>query len=165
MIEKSTDIKIAMNIYLSDSDIAQMPEPGRTWFLDWLPKRLQSREQFGSNTQLPMNIDKQALKQEKTYSHVRLTQLFDAGLTKTGMAVRVKLKQSYAKQTGCKYMNSLKISRTGTIIYQGEEFDKPSPLAAKFNGSTNGWEYVEVKKDGQWIRLDELRENWRKLNE
>lgn len=36
------------------------------------------------------------------------------------------------------------------------------PLAAKFNGgAVNGWEYIEVKKDNQWIRLEELRHIWR----
>ncbi|BAZ07927.1 hypothetical protein [Calothrix sp. NIES-3974] len=47
-----------------------------------------------------------------------------------------------------------------------EEFDKPSPLAAKVNGgAANGWEYIEVKKNDQWIRLEELRQIWRNTND
>ncbi|PMB02181.1 hypothetical protein CEN49_26220 [Fischerella thermalis CCMEE 5273] len=51
-------------------------------------------------------------------------------------------------------------------VYKGEEFDKPSPLAAKVNGgAANGWEYIEVKKNDQWIRLEELRQIWRSTND
>lgn len=51
-----------------------------------------------------------------------------------------------AKKLHCDYIDGLEISPTGTITYQGEDFDKPSPLAAKFNGgAANGWEYIEVK--------------------
>lgn len=63
------------------------------------------------------------------------------------------------------YINGLEISVKGTIFYQDEEFDKPSPLAKKINSSdVNGWEYIEVKKNNQWIRLEELRKIWRNTN-
>ncbi|RCJ15380.1 hypothetical protein A6S26_07980 [Nostoc sp. ATCC 43529] len=61
-----------------------------------------------------------------------------------------------AKKLHCDYIDDLYISRTGTNAYNA------SPLAAKFNGgAVNGWEYIEVKKDNQWIRLEELRHIWR----
>lgn len=51
---------------------------------------------------------------------------------------------------------------TGTIFHERQEFDKVSPLAGKLNGSTlNGWEYLEVKKDGEWIKFDTLRQQLR----
>ncbi|RDH47173.1 hypothetical protein CA946_21940 [Fischerella thermalis 111/344/542] len=65
-----------------------------------------------------------------------------------------------AKKLQRDYINGLEISVKGTIVYNGEEFDKPSPLAAKING----WEYIEVKKDDKWVRLEELRKIWRKTN-
>ncbi|OKH11310.1 hypothetical protein NIES592_22150 [Fischerella major NIES-592] len=63
------------------------------------------------------------------------------------------------------YLYGLEISAKGTIFYKGEEFDKPSPLAAKVGGAANGWEYIEVKKNDQWIRLEELRQIWRSTND
>ncbi|KJH69559.1 hypothetical protein UH38_23090 [Aliterella atlantica CENA595] len=78
------------------------------------------------------------------------------------MSVRVKLKRDLAKKLGREYINSLEISSTGTIVCDGQEFDKPSPLTGKINGSScNGWEYIEIKKDGCWVRLEELRAIWR----
>ncbi|MGB3693475.1 MAG: hypothetical protein WBG70_09670 [Spirulinaceae cyanobacterium] len=156
-----------MNIHLTDNDIAQMPEPMRTGFLNWLPKRLQPG---GVNlkkapTQLSIDLDNQFPRQEKSNCHVRLTQLFDAGLTKQGMPVRVKLTRKNAEIKGVEYVNSMMVSPGGIIVYQGEEFDKPSPLANEINNSQcNGWDYVEVKKDNQWIVLKELRDIWRENN-
>ncbi|MDZ8134295.1 MAG: hypothetical protein RM049_03215 [Nostoc sp. DedQUE04] len=99
-------------------------------------------------------------------SHVKLSQLFDAGITRKGMSVRVKLKRGVAKKLHRDYIDGLEISPTGIIVYNGEDFDKPSPLAAKFNGgAANGWEYIEVKKNNQWIRLEELRQIWRSTND
>ncbi|OKH52741.1 hypothetical protein NIES2101_13880 [Calothrix sp. HK-06] len=81
------------------------------------------------------------------------------------MPVRVRLKREVAKILGCNYVNGLDISPKGTIVYKSEEFDKPSPLAAKVNGGgANGWYYVQVKNNGEWISLEELRQNWRKIN-
>jgi len=80
--------------------------------------------------------------------------------------VRVRLKRDLAQKLGRNYINSLEISIKGTILYDGQDFDKPSPLAEKVNGSSaNGWEYIEVKKNDQWICLNELREIWRKTND
>lgn len=169
-----------MDIHLSDSDISQMPEPGRTWFLNWLPEflktkrsefeplpaRQQSNELQVPAAQLVLNLDSQTPEEKAEHSHVRLTQLFDAGITKRGMPVRVKLKRDVAKKLGRDYINSLEISGKGTISFDGQEFDKPSPLAAQVNGSSvNGWEYIEVKKNDQWVCLDELRQIWRKTND
>lgn len=169
-----------MNIHLSDSDIARMPEPLRSGFLKWLPEflkinrskfnqvlvRQQSSEPETSPTQLVLNVESKTLEKKADNSHVKLTQLFDAGITKRGMPVRVKLKRYVAKKLGREYINSLEVSATGTIVIDGQEFDKPSPLAAKVNGSSaNGWEYIEVKKNDRWISLNELREIWRKIDE
>ncbi|PMB45488.1 hypothetical protein CEN41_08040 [Fischerella thermalis CCMEE 5330] len=71
-----------------------------------------------------------------------------------------------AKKLQRDYINGLEISAKGTIFYKGEEFDKPSPLAVKVYGpGANGWEYIEVKKNDQWIRLEELRQIWRSTND
>lgn len=92
--------------------------------------------------------------------------LLDAEITKRGRSVRVKLKRDLAKKLGREYINNLEISPTGTIVYDGQGFDKPSPLAGKINGSScNSWEYIEIKKDGCWVRLEELRAIWRKPND
>lgn len=165
-----------MHIHLNDSDVAQMLESLGTSFLDWLPKHLdtqlsnqatwqQSSKLEAHTTQLNLDFNSQTLQETADNRHVRLTQIFDAGITKRGMAVRVKLKRELATKRGCEYVNSLEISATGTIVYENQEFDKPSPLAAKVNsGGTNGWEYVEVKRNNQWVCLDELRQIWRKTN-
>ncbi|MBW4651195.1 MAG: hypothetical protein KME06_21260 [Kastovskya adunca ATA6-11-RM4] len=167
-----------MDIHLSDADIAQMPEPGRTLFLNWLPEYLeikkfhpvavpqQSEKPEVSFVQLDLSVEPQNPQQETEHTHVRLTQLFEAGITQQGMVVRVKLKRNLAKRFGRQYREGLEISPKGTIVFNGQEFDKPSPLAAKVNGSSaNGWEYVKVKKNDQWVCLDELRQIWRKTND
>lgn len=169
-----------MEINLSDKDVDQMPEPLRTRFLNWLTEHLktkslnsaklqvfqQSSEPKALPTQLSFDFADQTLEEKTESSRVRLTELFDAGITKRGMALRVKLKREIAKKRGRDYINGLEISATGTIIFNGHEFDKPSPLAAQINGSSaNGWEYIEIKKNDKWILLDELREIWRKTND
>ncbi|MEM7552989.1 MAG: hypothetical protein AAF378_02640 [Cyanobacteria bacterium P01_A01_bin.84] len=162
-----------MNIHLSDKDLALMPEPLRVGLLNWLvTQKLKSQSastlpQYNKplTQQLALNLQNQSIQEKEDNSHVRLTQLFDAGITKSGMLVRVRLKRKRAKQLGREYINNLEISDKGTIIYNGEEFDKPSPLAKKINkGESNGWEYIEVKKDDKWICLDELRQTWRNTN-
>ena len=147
-----------MNIHLTDKDIAQMPEPGGTWFINWLPEHLKPKSlDFEHSNEIEGGI---------ANFHIKLTQLLDAGITKRGMSVRVKLKRDLAKKIGREYINSLQISVKGTIVYDSQEFDKPRPLAGKINGSScNGWEYIEVKKDGSWVRLEELRQIWRKTND
>ncbi|MDF0551511.1 hypothetical protein [Kamptonema sp. UHCC 0994] len=171
-----------MDIHLNDSDISQMPEQLRTWFLDWLPKRLNAKpsqpnrepmrphssEPETQSIQLSLDLDppNQTSEEKVDNSHVKLSELFDAGITKRGMSVRVKLKQEIAKKLGRDYINSLEISARGTIVFDGQEFDKPSPLATKVNGSSgNGWVYIEVKKNNEWVCLHELRKNWRKTND
>lgn len=174
--------RLLMDIHLNDSDISQMPELLRISFLDWLPKRLntnpsqpdrttvrqQSSKPETPPTQLTLDLTlgNQTPEEKADNSHVRLSQLCDAGITKPGMPVRVKLKRDLAKNLGRDYINSLEISPKGTIVCNGQEFDKPSPLAEKVNGSSaNGWAYIEIKKNHQWICLDELREIWRKTND
>jgi hypothetical protein len=162
-----------MNIHLSDSDIARMPESLRSEFLNWLPESLKTKSSRLDSIPIRQHCEpvipnrESQTSDEKPYNtHVRLTQLFDAGITKRGMPVRVKLKREVAKKLGREYINSLEISATGTIAYNGQEHDKPSPLAAKINGSAaNGWEYIEVKKNDQWVCLDQLRQIWRKTND
>lgn len=168
-----------MHIHLNDGDIFQMPETLRRLFLDWLPEYLKTKNS-GFNQiqvfqqpqpevppkQLLLYLESQTLEDKIDNSHVRLSQLFDAGITRRGMAVRVKLKREEAKKRGREYINSLEISARGTIVSDKEEFDKPSPLATKINRSaTNGWEYVEIKKNDDWVCLDKLREIWRSTND
>lgn len=171
-----------MDIHLNDSDISQMPEQLRTWFLDWLPKRLNAKlsppqrepmrphfsEPETQPIQLTLDLEPPHQTSEETVdnSHVRLSQLFDAGITKRGMSVRVKLKREEAKKRGRDYLNGIEISAKGTIVCDGQEFDKPSPLAKKVNSSEcNGWVYIEVKKNNEWVCLEELRKIWRKTND
>jgi len=168
-----------MHIHLNDDDISQMPESLRRLFLNWLPEYLktknswfeqkpvnQHRQPEVSPTQLLLNLESQTLKDKIDNSHVRLSQLFDAGITKRGMAVRVKLKREEAKKKGREYIDNLEISKKGTILYNGQEFDKPSPLATKMTGgAANGWEYIEVRKNDEWVSLDKLREIWRSTND
>lgn len=173
MVETHTN-QIPMNIHLNDNDISQMPKQLRTTFLNWLPQHLSSQQsQFNQESETPMTQQltfdfppiSQTSGEKGDNAHVKLSQLFDAGITKRGMPVRVKLKQEIAKESSRNYINSLEISPKGTIIFDGQEFDKPSPLAKKVNGSEiNGWVYIEVKKDDEWICLDELRKIWRKTN-
>lgn len=168
-----------MHIHLNDGDIFQMPETLRHLFLAWLPEYLKTKnselnqiqvfqqpQPIVSLKQLSLNLKSQTQEDKADNSHVRLSQLFDAGITRRGMAVRVKLKREEAKKKGREYINSVEISAKGTIVYDKEEFDKPSPLATKINGSAvNGWEYVEIKKNDDWVCLDKLREIWRSTND
>ena len=173
--------KLLMDIHLNDSDISQMPQLLRTSFLDWLPQYLktntlqpgvavrpESSKPETPPTQLTLDLAlaSQTSGEKPDNSHVKLTQLFDAGITKRGMPVRVKLKRDLVKKLDRHYINGLEISWKGTIVYNEEDFDQPSPLVEKVSGSpANGWEYIEVKKNDQWICLNKLRETWRKNND
>jgi len=165
-----------MDIHLKDRDISQMPEPLRRAFLEWVPGHLAKKPQptaaIGqpngklqpscSPVQLSFNLKPEL---PDNNSHVRLSQLMDAGFIKPGMPVRVRYTNDRAKESNRDYINNLEISPKGTIIYQGQEFDKPSPLAAKVNQCPlNGWDYVQVKKNGNWVFLKEVRNMWRKSN-
>ncbi|WP_162138635.1 hypothetical protein [Fischerella thermalis] len=163
-----------MHIHLDADDFSRMPQNLRTQLLDWVfkTKHLQF-ERVPANLQREIKVPAKQLhifeiptqEENAEHSQVRLSQLFDAGITNQGMSVRVKLKREVAKKLQRDYINGLEISVKGTIFYKGEEFDKPSPLAAKINGGAiNGWEYIEVKKDDKWVRLEELRKIWRKTN-
>jgi hypothetical protein len=167
-----------MDIRLNNDDLNRMPLELYTELLNWLKTdRSQVKQSLTSQRPVELRTNPQQLAlslesesqtpQEKAeHSHVRLTQLFDAGITRRGMPVRVKLKRYVAKKLGRDYINNLEISGRGTIVFDGQEFDKPSPLAAQVNGSSaNGWEYIQVKKNEQWLCLDEVREIWRKTND
>jgi hypothetical protein len=168
-----------MYIQLDDNDISKMPESLQSQLLDWLPEYLKTKNSNDNSTiitslatykptlqsqQLNINFESQNQEENAEHSRIRLSQLFDAGITKKGMTVRVRLTRENAKKLDREYINSLEISATGTIVYNGQEFDAPSPLAVKVNEikTANGWEYVEVKRNDQWISLDELRKIWRK---
>lgn len=163
-----------MNISLTEDDLSQMPHMLRASLLSWQMSKMsavgQTNVRRGSPkpketvNQLSLQLEpkNQVLESERNHAHVTLTQLYDAGITKRGMAIRVKLKQEQARQLRRDYINSLEISNRGTIICEGKEFNKLSPLAKKVNGSSvNGWEYVEAKVDGQWVQLEHLRQIWR----
>ncbi len=171
-----------MNIELNHEDLCQMPPSLATGLLNWVqyqrlkPVTLNQASTADKANQLKLQLVepvKQSpknsaveLKRAPKHTHIRLSQLLDAGITKVGMAVRVRLKADVAEKTGYRYVTkNLKISAKGTVVYNGQEFNKPSPLAESINGSSaNGWEYVEVKKNGQWVCLDELRLIWRKVS-
>lgn len=163
-----------MNISLTEDDLSQMPHTLRASLIHWHTSKMaavgqtnvrQRSPKFKETVnQLSLQIEpkNQVLQSERNHAHVTLTQLYDAGITKRGMAIRVKLKQEQASQLRRDYINSLEISEKGTIIYGGKEFNKLSPLAKKVNGSpVNGWDYVEAKIDGQWVSLEHLRQIWR----
>lgn len=181
LITVDISLSFSMNIHLNDRDISQMPTRLRNDFLDWLPQRLKDSDMEFSNQQSiqtsPVTIRPEQLKlnlnsiidengKHSNVTNVTLTQLFDAGITRKGMPVRIRLKREIAKRLQCNYVNGLDISPKGTIVYKSEEFDKPSPLAVKVHGggAANGWYYVEIKNNGEWISLEELRQNWRKIN-
>lgn len=167
-----------MNIELSSDDLRRMPSNLSASLVNWLqyerlkPSYPPSKPQFQSDAeQLTLTLVASGRELRKSrissnHAHVRLSQLFDAGFTKSGMAVRVRLTQEVAKKHGHDYVTKgLSISSKGTVIYNGQEFDKPSPLAKQINSSAvNGWEYIEVMKGGQWVCLDDLRKIWRKAS-
>ncbi len=101
------------------------------------------------------------------HAHVKISQLFDMGLVAQATQLRVRLKRDKADQRGYNYVTTgIQVSSRGTVIYNEEEFNKPSPLAAKINGSSvNGWKYIQIKRNGRWVSLDELRKVWRNAHE
>ena len=169
-----------MLIQLTDSDLSKMPNVLRKDLLGWLQSMdLDSslpaqgdvslmvmdiaKMEHSNDLDLGSHLATEPENQDKSdRSQIRLSQLFDGGLTRSGMPVRVRLKRERAKEIGRDYINSLTISSKGTLMCEGEEFDKPSPLATKLNGSpVNGWEYLEVKREGEWMRLEVLRQQSR----
>ncbi|MEO1387149.1 MAG: hypothetical protein AAFV85_07200 [Cyanobacteria bacterium J06634_6] len=163
-----------MQIQLNDTDLKRMPTPLRVSLLSWLEDgSLSNMHSMNSKLsdqakdvqcQLGLAVETSlASVPQARDSHVRLTQLFDAGITFPDMSVRIKLTKSLEEQLGYKYVTSgLAISSRGTVVYEGKEFDKPSPLAKTIVGSpVNGWDYVELQKNGRWICLSELRRIWR----
>lgn len=165
-----------MELHLSHDDLCQMPSNLHADLLHWLKIQKSQPDQVPavqapkaprvSPQQLSLNLEERKVERKTENFRVRLTDLYDAGITKRNMEVKVKLKTNIAKVRGCKYINGLHISGKGTIFYKDKEFDLPSPIAEEVNGSSaNGWEYVEVKKDGKWITLGNLRKIWRRSHE
>ncbi len=162
-----------MNISLTENDLSQMPPALRTSLLRWQMSKMSATGQTPvrqhpctketvNQLSLQFEAENQVPPTETNSTHVNLILLYDAGITKRGMPIRVRLKQERARQLRREYVNSLEISDRGTIIYEGNEFNKPSPLATKVNGSpAGGWDYIEAKINGQWVRLDQLRQIWR----
>ncbi|WP_219892192.1 hypothetical protein [Chamaesiphon polymorphus] len=167
-----------MLIQLSDNDLAQMPPKLCSELLQWLQAK-QSKV-FPPLTAVKETPEQLALKIDRPQphssvrlikptqaatpdAHVRLSQLFDMGLFTQNSQIRVRLKREKAQQVGYAYITTgIQISPSGTIVHNREEFDKPSPLATSINGgAVNGWEYIEIKQNGQWICLGELRKIWR----
>lgn len=155
-----------MNISLTEDDLSQMPSALRTSLLHWISANQQTSVcRHHSNTKkavkqlsLLPKPENQVPELETSHPRVTLTQLYDAGITKQGMPIRVRLKRDRAKELGRSYVNSLEIASTGKIFFQGHKFNIPSRLATKVNGSSaNGWYYVEVKVDEHWVRLEQLR--------
>lgn len=166
-----------MNISLTEEDLSQMPPALRTSLVNWQMTKMSAtgqkhvsqhrskpKETINQLSLLP-EPENRVFEQETNHTHVTLTKLYDAGITKPGMPIRVKLKRDIAKKRGRSYFNSLEISPRGTVLLEGQEFDKPSPLATKINCSpARGWEYVEIKVNGQWVRLEQLRQTWRQTS-
>jgi hypothetical protein len=162
-----------MIIQLTDNDLEKMPPTLCNELLQWLQSMQGKTAQQPLSRctaekipqQLALKIDASMPEQPiPNQSHVRMSQLFDQGLLTESSQVRIRLKRETAKQLGYPYLTGIQVSPKGTLVYEGEEFEKPSPLAAKVNdGGVNGWEYIEIKRDGQWICLDELRKIWRNI--
>lgn len=162
-----------MDIHLNENDLTQMPPALRNGLLRWQMTRISAigqtpihrhptkpKETVNQLSLLTEPENQVPEHDETNQTHITLTQLFDAGITKAGMPIRVRLKKDIAKKRCRSYINSMEISDRGTIILEGQEYDKPSPLATKINGSNaGGWEYIEVKIYEQWVRLEQLRQS------
>ncbi|HEY9796587.1 MAG TPA: hypothetical protein V6D30_13170 [Leptolyngbyaceae cyanobacterium] len=166
-----------MNISLTEDDLSQMPSALRTSLLHWQMTKMSAIGQTPvhrhpsqpkeATIQLSLltEPENQVPEPETKHTHVALTQLYDAGITKPGMFIRVRLKKDIARKRGRSYFDNLRISDRGTIIYEGNEFNKPRPLVAKINGtSAPGWDYVEAKVDEVWVRLEQLRQSLRQTS-
>lgn len=164
-----------MNITLTEEDLKQMPHQVRSYLVANLSQTKQEKESVkipdSKVSQLPLlqlldgNKQKKVSKKRKNQPQTRLSELLDAGVTKAKMPVRVRLTQEMAQKIGRDFINGMEISSTGTIYYQTKEFNKPSPLADEINNtSLNGWDYVQVKKNNQWIYLKELRQIYQDIS-
>jgi|GEM_PF-7000936 len=144
-----------MYYLLQDEDLEKMSEPLKTLLREYLAENFDLKDKNSDKDTVPTKNKK------ANRTHIRFSYLFDAGITKAGMPVRVQLTKERRKQLGCErnFINGLEISRNGTVIYQGQEYDKVSPLAEAINNCPlNGWQYIEIKKNGDWIKIDNLRQ-------
>ena len=194
ILDESSVERIFMIIQLTDGDLNHMPVSLCSDLLQWLQsKQSNAVQQAGSASEtksqqlnfqvtlpgaelkLPPSMTQphrsQSTKGGKisdlcAHSHVRISQLFDIGLLVEKTSIRIRLKQDNASYLGYRYvMSGIYVSPKGKLVYDGKEFDKPSPLATKVNGSTvNGWEYVEIMRNGKWVCLNELRKVWRSVS-
>lgn len=163
--------EVSMIIQLTDNDLQEMPSELCSELLKWLQPKQPRDDQMPISQAVMEKVPEQLILEVNgsvldyptpDYSRVRVSQLFDMGLIEENSQVHIWLKRNKARQLAHSYVMSIQISSQGTLTYEGEKFDKPSPLAAKVNGGAiNGWEYIEIKRHGQWICLNELRKIWR----
>jgi hypothetical protein len=151
---------------LKHSHIGKFPETSQqlTINVDNLVQDKQSRFPVSKLVSFPGKSSEPELPHDQAENgHVRFSQLFDSGIIAAKTLLRVRLTKENAKKLGRDYVTTgFRISPKGTVIFNDQEFDKPSPLATKVNGSSvNGWQYIEIKKNDQWVPLDELRKIWR----
>ncbi len=135
-----------MLLQLSDSDLAQMPPNLSSALVRWLqdgqfksaiPSQsrkpqlktdieqlaltlvdLEKTKQTSKSFSKSVISDQDSVPREKlaSHCHIRLTQLFAAGITKSGMPIRVRLKQELAKKRGHDYVTKgLSISSKGRV--------------------------------------------------
>ncbi|MBW4651683.1 MAG: hypothetical protein KME20_01280 [Kaiparowitsia implicata GSE-PSE-MK54-09C] len=136
----------SMLLQLSDSDLAQMPPNLSSALVRWLqdgqfksaiPSQsrkpqlktdieqlaltlvdLEKTKQTSKSFSKSVISDQDSVPREKlaSHCHIRLTQLFAAGITKSGMPIRVRLKQELAKKRGHDYVTKgLSISSKGRV--------------------------------------------------
>lgn len=155
-----------MSIYLSQQEIEHMPVTLKSDLKHWLKSR-QPQQSLKPNSkavgspsgQLTLDFNKAACK-SRHQQRIKLSELLDAGLIFPKMSVRVRLRREIADELSRDYINSMVVSSNGCVVYNGIEYERPSPLAMAVNQdrTANGWEYVEVKtRKGNWVRLEELR--------
>lgn len=166
-----------MQITFTHDELKQMPHQLSHELITWMNQKNQGQNKPQSSrisnvktSQAPLlqlldeKTEQKHTRQRKSQPHIPLTKLFDAGLISVKMPVRVRLTSKMAKKTGRDFINGMEISSTGKINYNSKEFNKPSPLADEINNtSLNGWDYVQVKKNNQWIFLKELRETYKQV--
>lgn len=173
----SIKIKLpVMEITFTYDDLKQMPPKLSSELMAWMNHKNQTKDKSKSSgisnqPQPPLlellerNNQNKGRRKRKSQPQTPLSELLDAGITKPKMPVRVRLTQEMAQKIGRDFINGMEISNTGTIYYNKKEYKKPSPLADEINKtSLNGWDYVQVKKNNQWIYLKDLRQIYQDMS-
>lgn len=155
-----------MSVYLSHKEIECMPVNLQTDLKRWLRNRqpqnlpnVNRKTVKPSAGQLAIDFNPPSNK-SRHQQRIKLSELLDAGLISPKMCVRVRLRREIADELSRDYINGMVVSSNGCVVYNGIEYERPSPLAMAVNQdrTANGWEYVEVKtRKGNWVRLEELR--------